>query len=118
MKKKTEELLRLIPDEGFIKITRDGEGKALSRQQKSALIRKGNELYNQGKYELAKRIFITTGYSDGLLRLGDFYYKKQQILEAFRMYCLAPSKSKVEYMIESMAYVVKNWLSEEQEKKG
>ena len=114
MEKKTEELLRLIPDEGFIKLTRDGEGKALSKQQKIALIRKGNELYNQGKYELAKRIFITTGYSDGLIRLGDLYYKKQQILEAFRMYCLAPSKGKVNTMIESMAYIVKNWLTEDQ----
>ena len=113
MEKKTEELLRLIPDEGFIKLTRDGEGKALSKQQKIALIRKGNELYNQGKYELAKRIFITTGYSDGLIRLGDLYYKKQQILEAFRMYCLAPSKGKVNTMIESMAYIVKNWLTED-----
>jgi hypothetical protein len=113
MKKKTEELLRLIPDEGFIKLTRDGEGKSLSRQQKTALIRKGNELYNQGKYELAKRIFITTGYSDGMLRLGDLYYKKQQILEAFRMYCLAPSKGKVDTMVENMAYVIKHWLTEE-----
>ncbi len=113
MEKKTEELLRLIPNEGFIKLTRDGEGKALSRQQKIALIRKGNELFNQGKYELAKRIFITTGYSDGLTRLGDLYYKKQQIIEAFRMYCLAPSKGKVNTMIESMAYIVKNWLTED-----
>ena len=112
MNKKEKELLQLIPDEGFIKITRDGDSKSLSRQQKAALIRKGNELYNQGKYELAKRIFITTGYSDGLLRLGDLYYKRQQILEAFRMYCLAPNKRKVDFMIESMAYIVKNWLSE------
>jgi len=116
MEKKVEDLLRLIPDEGFIKITRDGDAKSLSRKQKTALIRKGNELFNQGKYELAKRIFITTGYSDGLLRMGDLYYKRQQILEAFRMYCLAPSKRKVDIMIESMACIVKNWLSEE--KKG
>ena len=112
MEKKAEDLLRLIPDYGFIKITRVGDAKWLSRKQKTALIRKGNELFNQGKYELAKRIFITTGYSDGLLRLGDLYYKRQQMLEAFRMYCLAPSKGKVDTMIESMAYIIKNWLSE------
>jgi hypothetical protein len=116
MKKKTEELLRMIPKEGFIKITRGGGGRSLTGEQKTALIRKGNELYNQGKYELAKRIFVTTGYSDGLLRLGDLYYKRKQILEAFRMYCLAPSKRKVDAMIENMAYIVKNWLRED--KKG
>ena len=113
---KREKLLKMIPDEGFIKTTSDRRA-SLSPDQRSALIRKGNELFNQGKYDVAKRIFITTGYSDGLIRLGDLYYKKHKCLEAFRMWSMAPHKKKVNYMVESMAWIVRSWLKESKEGK-
>ena len=109
MNKKADELLKLIPDEGFIKKTKTTE-QSFSKEQKVALIRKGNNLFNQGKYELAKRIFLTTGYSDGLIRLGDYYYSKNQSLEALRMYYLAPKKKNVELLAERMASIIKTWL--------
>ncbi len=111
MAKKTANLLDLIPQEGFIKITKE-TNSALSGEQKSALIRKGNQLFNEGKYEVAKRIFITTGYSDGLGRLGDYYYEKKQVLEAYRMYHLAPNRKIVEAMTEKMAMIVRSWLKD------
>ena len=52
--------------------------EGLSDQQKVALNRRANALLNEGKIEMAKRIFITTGYSDGLTRIGDNYNKENK----------------------------------------
>jgi len=95
---------------GFIKTTGRSE---IEPGQRAALIRRGNELFNSGKFEEAKRIFVTTRYTDGLVRLGDYYYKQKEILEAFRMYWLAPDHHKTDYLIERMAGVVRGWLRED-----
>jgi hypothetical protein len=96
---------------GFIKTSGD-RGPTLSREQRTALIRKGNELFNNGNMDQAKRVFLTTHYTDGLIRMGDFYMNKKQPLEAFRMYWLAPERRKCDYLIERMAGVVRSWLEE------
>jgi len=109
-----EELLRRLP-EGFLKVTaaRPAGPANLAESERVALIRKGNELFNLKKYELARKIFVTTGYADGLIRLGDLYLKKSQPLEAFRMYLLAPDRKKVEAMLEKSVAVLRHWLSED-----
>jgi hypothetical protein len=78
-----EELLHRLPKEGFLKITaaKPADPTKLAEGERVALIRKGNELFNQKKLELARKIFITTGYSDGLIRLGDEYIKQAKPLE-------------------------------------
>lgn len=96
---------------GFIKTSRD-EGPQLTREQRTVLIRKGNELFNRGQIEGAKRVFITTHYTDGLVRVGDYYMKQNQPLEAFRMYWIAPDRRKADQLIEKMAGVVRSWLKE------
>jgi hypothetical protein len=109
-----EELLRRLPREGFLKITaaRPAEAAKLGEGERVALIRKGNELFNLKKYELARKIFLTTGYSDGLIRLGDLYLKQANPLEAFRMYLQAPDRKKVEALLEKSVAVLRHWLSE------
>jgi hypothetical protein len=109
---KSKDILAGIPKEGFLKVSRE-PAPELSDQERVALIRKGNEFFNQKKYELAKRIFLTVGYTDGLVRLGDYYYDQKMPLEAFRMYKVAPYKKRVEQMIEEMAGIIKKWLKEE-----
>ncbi len=101
---------------GFVKTGTDtpGERPQLSSEQKTTLIRKGNELFNKGQVDTAKRIFITVGYTDGLIRLGDHYYKQNRPLEAFKMYRLAPDNGRSERMIERMALVLRTWLLEDQ----
>ncbi|MBU8914353.1 MAG: hypothetical protein KOO61_10050 [Spirochaetales bacterium] len=96
---------------GFVKTA---ERPAIDGGQRAALIRRGNEFFNDGKYEEAKRIFLTTGYTDGLMRLGDYHYKRQQFLEAFRMYWLAPDRRKTDYLTERMAGVVRGWLKDDE----
>lgn len=92
------------PD-GFIKVT-DQPVSALSSEQKVVLNRKGNILFNQGDIESAKRIFITTGYSDGLTRVGDSYAEKKDDLKALKMYLLAHNKKKSDPIIEKIAGLV------------
>ena len=99
---------------GFIKTSRES-GPSISSQQRSALVRKGNELFNAGRIEQAKRIFITAHYTDGLIRIGKYYEEKNMPLEAFRMYWLAPEQRKVDFMIEQMAGVIRQWVRDDGE---
>ncbi len=89
----------------FIK-TSDLPLDGLSDQQKVALNRKANALFNECKVEMAKRIFITTGYSDGLTRIGDNYNKENKYLDALKMYLLAHNKRKSEPIIEKISQTV------------
>ncbi|MEE1212113.1 MAG: hypothetical protein UHO11_06425 [Treponema sp.] len=99
-----------IPD-GFIKVT-DNPVSTLSSEQKAILNRKGNILFNQGDIESARRIYITTGYSDGLTRVGDVYAEKNQPLKALKQYVLAHNKSRAEPIYEKLACVISSLLKE------
>lgn len=107
-----KEALKNIPHDGFIKLASQ-KIAALTAEQRVGLIRRGNEFFNKGEVEQAKRIFLTTGYSDGITRIGDYYYREKNYLEAFRMYAMAPAPTKKDSMIESMAMVVRHWLKAE-----
>ncbi|RLW70023.1 MAG: hypothetical protein B6D68_01345 [spirochete symbiont of Stewartia floridana] len=99
-----------IPKKGFIKITVP-EPVSVNPSDKAALVRKGNQFFNDGAFDMAKRVFLSVGYSDGLIRLGDHYYRQSDYFEAFRMYKNAPAPDKAAWMIEQMAGIVKEWLS-------
>jgi len=103
------EALKKVPKGGFLKLTM--EPSSLPPDARSALIRKGNDLMNQGKHDLAKRIFLTTGYADGLVRLGEVYEKKGNVLEAFRLYWLAKYRKRIDPTIQKMVGVVRHWLA-------
>lgn len=85
----------------------DIQKNGLSSENKVLLNRKGNVFFNSGDIESAKRIFITTGYSDGLTRVGDFYQKKNQYLKALQMYEFAHNMRKIEPLLKLMADVIK-----------
>lgn len=80
----------------------------LNDEQKVQLNRKGNVFFNQGEIEAAKRIFITTGYSDGLSRVGDFYAEKGLELDALRLYWLAHNKRKADPIIQKLALLIES----------
>jgi len=81
---------------------------------KAALNRKGNMLFNSGDIEGARRIFMTTGYSDGLSRVGDYYKSQNRLIEALRMYWIAPDRTKSEPLIEKAAFLIKQLLESEE----
>lgn len=99
-----------IPD-GFIKVT-DNPVSGLSDEQKVILNRKANVMFNAGNIEDARRIFITTGYSDGLTRVGDFYMNHNQDLKALKAYILAHNKRDTEPIYESIAKVISTLIKE------
>ena len=93
-------------------IIKENPVSSLTSEQKAILNRKGNELFNKGRIEEARRIFITTGYSDGLTRVGDIYQKKNETLKALKLYVLAHNKTKVEPIYEKMAGIISILLQE------
>jgi len=80
---------------------------------KAALNRRGNVLFNSGDIEGARRIFMTTGYSDGLSRVGDYYKSQNRLIEALRMYWLAPDRTKCEPLIEKVSFLIKQLIENE-----
>ena len=91
---------------GFIKSS-DFPVQNLAGEQKAALNRKGNAFFNQGEIETARRIFITTGYSDGLSRVGDYYASKGKELDALKLYWLAHNRRKADPLIQKLALLIK-----------
>lgn len=86
--------------------------QSLNSEQKVILNRKGNVMFNEGEIEGARRLFTTTGYSDGLIRVGSFYESKDESLKALKQYVLAHNKSKAEPIYEKIASVISKLLRE------
>lgn len=101
-----------VMSDGFIKVT-DNPVKGLTSEQKVILNRKANAMFNAGNIEDARRIFITTGYSDGLTRVGDYYLNNNEGLKALKAYYLAHNKRDSEPIYESLAHIISTLLQEE-----
>ena len=95
----------------FIKTT--AKPVVLEGTDKAALNRKGNVLFNSGDIEGARRVFLTTGYSDGLVRVGDYYNSEGRPLDALRMYWIAPDKKKAEPIIAKLSAVIQSMINDQ-----
>ena len=91
--------------EGFIK-TSELPVKTLTAEQKAKLNLRGNELYNKKDIAAAERIFITTGYSDGLVRIGDYYANRNEHLKALKFYHLAHNTYKESILLDQLASII------------
>lgn len=100
-----------MPREGFLKVVAPAKTEVDS-SRKAALIRKGNQLFNSGDVETARKIFLTLGYTDGIVRVGDHYYKKADYFEAYRLYSIAPAPEKQAQLVRQMSGVIRQWLAE------
>lgn len=88
--------------------------RVLTPKERLILIRKGNELFNSGDIEKAAKIFVTTAYKDGLIRVGDYYYfDKKNPLKALQYYIEARYEKRIAELSERIAAVIKKWLKEE-----
>jgi len=97
----------------FIKVTAPASG--IEGSSKAALNRKGNQKFNEGEVEESRRIFMTTGYSDGLSRVGDYYNSKARPLEALRMFWMAHDKRKANPLIEKVAFLLQDLINEDEQ---
>lgn len=100
-----------MPKEGFLKVTAPKRTE-IDSIRKAALIRKGNQLFNSGDMRTSQKIFVTLGYTDGIIRCGDYHYSKGNFWEAYRLYALAPAPDRVELIIRRMAGIVREWINE------
>ncbi len=98
-------------NKGLIKST-DLPVQNLSAEQKASLNRKGNAFFNEGDIETARRIFLSTGYSDGLSRIGDHYAEKGKDLDALKYYWLAHNRRKADPLIAKFALLVKSVITD------
>ncbi|MCL2879730.1 MAG: hypothetical protein FWF29_05740 [Treponema sp.] len=103
---------RFENDKGFL---RETIPSPIDGPQKAALNRKGNFLLNTGDVETARRIFTTTRYSDGLSRVGDYYKSSSRMLDALRMYWIAPDRTKSEPIITQLAELIRKLIQEGEE---
>jgi uncharacterized protein YifE (UPF0438 family) len=94
----------------FIKVS---EPSPVEGAEKAILNRKANQKFNEGDIESAKRIFMTTGYSDGLSRTGDYYTSKDRPLEALRMYWMAHDRNKAQPLIEKLSFILQGMIHED-----
>ena len=99
-------------ENSFIKTT---VPHSMDSVQKAVLNRKGNALFNQGDVETARRIFLTTGYSDGLSRIGDYYKSQSRPVDALKMYWVAPDHTKSEVIIEQLSGLLRQLIIEDKE---
>jgi len=100
-------------DQGsFLKVT---SSTPVESSQKALLNRKGNQMYNDGNVEGAKKVFLTTKYSDGLSRVGDYYKSQNKPLEALQMYWIAPDRTKSEPLLEQLAAVLRGLIPEDED---
>ena len=95
----------------FIKVT---ESSGVERSQKAVLNRKGNQMFNAGDIEGARRIYMTTGYSDGLSRVGDYYKINNRHLEALKMYWMAHDRNKSQPLIEQLAIMIQVLINDDE----
>lgn len=96
--------------ESLIKST-DLPSTAITAEQKAALNRKGNEFFNRGDMDTAKRIFKTTGYSDGLTRVGAVLEEQGKSIEALKLYWLAHNKRKADPLVQKIALLIRSILT-------
>lgn len=86
---------------------------ALTDSQKAELIRRGNQLFNEGRYFDAGRIYATVGYKAGLIRLGDlFYFDKEMPLVAYGFYRNANHKPMLDKIGEGFVFALKCLLDD------
>ena len=102
-----------FPEKGLIK-SADNPSARLAGDERVRLNRKGNELFNRGEIETARRIFQTTGYSDGLIRVGNRYLEASRAVDALKMYWLAHDTSRSVPLIEKAALVIRKMLGEQE----
>lgn len=101
-----------FPDDGLIK-TVDEPNEELSSAQKVQLNRRGNALFNSGDIETSRRIFQTTGYSDGLMRVGESYLEAKRPIDALKMFKLSHDQARSSALIEKAAMAIRKMLDEE-----
>ena len=89
--------------------------KVIDSAKRARLIREGNRLLSEGEIVSAEKIFVTTDYKDGLVRLGDYYLEKKDLYKCAQMYFLSENKSKIDAFCKKSAVIIAKFLKSDNE---
>ena len=98
-------------------IKKGNDKKKVDPAKRVQLIRKGNQLFSEGKIEITERIFVTIDYKDGLVRLEDYYLKNNNLSKSAEMYFLSGNESKINAFCKKSALIIKEFLSVDKKNK-
>lgn len=88
----------------------------MNTEDRVALIRRGNELFNQGDIKNALKVFLATEYQDGIVRVADhLYYEEHDQIGAMKLYRRAGYRQRIEDFAEKAAFTIRMWLDEDKE---
>lgn len=97
---------------------------SIDDKTKSALIRKGNELFNERKIEEAYRCYLTASYFGGIEKIADYYnFESKNFIKAMQLYKFIlkedsnlggniRAKQKLDTLSQSIAKVLQKWLND------
>jgi len=85
---------------------------SVEQKERILLIRKGNELYNSGRYDEAIKLYLKANYHDGIMRVVDYYYYDlKQPLVALKFYRLINRKDRIEEINQRIVFAFNKMLS-------
>ncbi|MBW5391279.1 hypothetical protein R4L22_06100 [Brachyspira pilosicoli] len=99
---------------------------SIDDKTKSALIRKGNELFNERKIEEAYRCYLTASYFGGIEKIADYYnFESKNFIKAMQLYKFIlkedsnlggniRAKQKLDTLSQSIAKVLQKWLNDDE----
>ena len=99
---------------------------SIDDKTKSALIRKGNELFNERKIEEAYRCYLTASYFGGIEKIADYYnFEGKNFIKAMQLYKFIlkedsnlggniRAKQKLDALSQSVAKVLQKWLNDDE----
>lgn len=99
---------------------------SIDDKTKSALIRKGNELFNERKIEEAYRCYLTASYFGGIEKIADYYnFEGKNFIKAMQLYKFIlkedsnlggniRAKQKLDTLSQSVAKILQKWLNDDE----
>jgi hypothetical protein len=95
------------------------EEPEMENEERAALIRKGNELFNKGDYRESLKIFLASNYKDGIIRVADYYYfDKKDAVSAMKLYKRAGHQKIINDFAEKAAAVLHMLLAEDKRREA
>ncbi len=87
----------------------------MDNSERVELIRRGNELFNEGNVYQAMKIFVKSRYRDGILRAADvIYYDKKQPLVALQFYKMIKRQDRVEEILGRMVFAFSRFIKDDE----
>lgn len=88
-------------------------------KERVEIIRKGNELFNNGRINEAVKLFVQTKYHDGIMRVADcYFYDMKQPLVALKFYRMINRKDRIDEIYARMMFAFKKIIQDSPDKGG